>query len=641
MQPLMTRHAVLSAVMLALTAPAAHAENIVLPEAPANGGYVSVQKFGAKGDGRTDDTAAIQKAIDTIKGTPFTLYFPNGTYLISDSVGMFNAKAHSRDRFINYQGQSEAGTVIRLKDNAAGFDDPAKPKVVFAMFHGRGTGDAMHAYFNNMTIDVGSGNPGAVGLRFLSNNTGAMYHVTIRSSDPQRRGVLGLDCTQHQQGPALIKHVTVEGFDIGIQVRFTFAMVFEHITLREQRKLAFSNGGRTTIRKLVSVNRVPAIDNTRHSHLTLIEASLTGGESDAAIANREPKVFLRDVKVEGYRHAVKTSQGKLVDGSIDEWHEGPGFSLFGAQPRSLRLPVEETPEIPWEQDLSKWEVVTWTQHKEDITQRLQEAIDRAAKQGKTTIWIPCLGPRRNCSPQIYGPIRVHGSVNRILGMTGRLGVEDPNGVFAKTGKAAFVFEDLKSKAVVFERFFYIGVKPDTIPLFDNQSDAAIVIKNVNQSGGLLKKPSPGKTWFLEDVSPPGRQTTLQFGRGEKVWARQLNPESWKYEIINADGSQLWILGMKTEGRAMHIRADNGSKVELLGGVSYQSWKNQPLDPPMFVVDESSEASFTFGLHWQAPPFSRIVQETHDGQTRTLGLKDIKFGSNWHLPIYRSGGGQGN
>ena len=93
----------------------ASAENIIFPP---DAGLKNIKDYGAKGDGITDDTAAIQKAIDEVKGIPDTLYFQNGTYLISNSVGIFNGKAHSRDRFISYQGQSEAGTIIQLKDTA-------------------------------------------------------------------------------------------------------------------------------------------------------------------------------------------------------------------------------------------------------------------------------------------------------------------------------------------------------------------------------------------------------------------------------------------------------------------------------------------------------------------------------------------
>lgn len=47
---------------------------------------VSVKDFGATGDGVTDDTAAIQAAIDALPTNGRELYFPAGTYLISESL---------------------------------------------------------------------------------------------------------------------------------------------------------------------------------------------------------------------------------------------------------------------------------------------------------------------------------------------------------------------------------------------------------------------------------------------------------------------------------------------------------------------------------------------------------------------------
>ena len=85
--------------------------------------------------------------------------------------------------------------------------------------------------------------------------------------------------------------------------------------------------------------------------------------------------------------------------------------------------------------------------------------------------------------------------------------------------------------------------------------------------------------------------------------------------------------------ARHIVARNGARVELLGGVSYQSWKNQPVDPPMFTVVDS-EASFTIGFYHWNQPFTTIVEETLGGETRTLPRKGL---GHYHLPVYRAGG----
>lgn len=52
----------------------------------SNGEYVSVKQFGAIGDGSTDDTSAIQRAINNVAGLD-VIYFPKGVYKISKSSG--------------------------------------------------------------------------------------------------------------------------------------------------------------------------------------------------------------------------------------------------------------------------------------------------------------------------------------------------------------------------------------------------------------------------------------------------------------------------------------------------------------------------------------------------------------------------
>lgn len=60
------------------------------PRANANqpNNFVSVLDFGAKGDGTTDDTAAIQAALDSSGAA--TVFFPAGTYKVTDTISWQN-----------------------------------------------------------------------------------------------------------------------------------------------------------------------------------------------------------------------------------------------------------------------------------------------------------------------------------------------------------------------------------------------------------------------------------------------------------------------------------------------------------------------------------------------------------------------
>ncbi len=584
-----------------------HADNIVFP--PEAGAINVKTQYGAKGDGKTDDTAAIQKAIDENKGKPNTLYFPDGVYLVSDRVGLVGGKAHSPDRFLAYQGQSEQGTIIKVQDNCPAFQDATKPKEVFSMYNGSGTGDCMHGYFNDMTVDTGKGNPGASGVRFFSNNTGGMRNVTIRSSDPNLVGGIGLDLRQGQNGPALIKNVKVVGFDTGIAMNDAFAMTFEHITLEKQKKLGFNCTQRVSMRGLTSNNSVPVVKMaTGWATLALVDAELKGGAATevAILANDKPAIYLRNVKQTGYGALVKDSKGQMVNqASVKEWSEKP-IGAFGRDGTGIMLPIKETPEVPWESDLSKWEMIPSGAD----TAAVQKAFDDAARAGKTTVCFP-----RGGSVKINAPIRVTGSVSRIVGMESIVNVSDPSGVF-KGKQAVFTFANLTGPAIVVERFFLLGgwKFPAYATMFENKTSKPFILRNVGH-GGSTRIPGGGGEFFLEDVSP-GRSGTMKVAKGENVWLRQFNPESASANMLEVDGGTAWWLGLKTEGRYTHVAATNGAKVEVLGAASYQSWGDQKFDPPMFK-SVNSDIFYSLGFFEHKQPFSVDVEQTIGGKTERL------------------------
>ena len=63
----------------------AHAQSSALPackQPPTSPVVVNVKDKGAKGNGRSDDTAAIQAAIDAVGGTQGTVFVPDGVYMV-------------------------------------------------------------------------------------------------------------------------------------------------------------------------------------------------------------------------------------------------------------------------------------------------------------------------------------------------------------------------------------------------------------------------------------------------------------------------------------------------------------------------------------------------------------------------------
>ena len=88
--------ALIAACFMPLEASARPGASDGCAKAPTSSRVVNVKDKGARGDGRTDDTAAIQAAINKVAGTGGTVFVPDGTYMIN-SLNKENQLALGRD----------------------------------------------------------------------------------------------------------------------------------------------------------------------------------------------------------------------------------------------------------------------------------------------------------------------------------------------------------------------------------------------------------------------------------------------------------------------------------------------------------------------------------------------------------------
>ena len=609
---------------------------------PADAGAINVKtQFGAKGDGLSDDTAAIRAAIEG-PGPRWlapvrVIYFPKGTYLVSDTLDWLGPAKNWRSR-VTFQGENERATVIRLKDNSPGYQDPGTPKAMIrpGSFEpwNKNDGSGYNGFFNyifDLTVDTGSGNPGAIGIDYLGNNICGLEDVTIRTSDAQKRGVAGLSMTRNYVGPCYYRRLTVTGFDIGIVTAKTeYSHTFEHVVLSDQRVAGIENSSNVlSIRDLKSQNSVPALRNkTSLGLVTLIDSTLSGRAGASAAIENEGGIFLRHVSVSGYVKSLTDHDGATLTGTIAEF-ASPAAEPGAKNPAaSLDLAIEEPPEDVNPEPASWLSVVAEgadpTGHG-DSTQAIQLALDSDAR----VVYFP-VGLYL-----ITDTIHIRKGTRRLFGRSATLVPHSAKFGDPQNPAPVLRFEsqtaDLAIEGLSFGNFtmnFYPGAvmiedaSPRTLTLRHLDMESNYQAAYVTGSGGT------GRV-FIEDVAG-----APWFFRGpQKIWARQLDLEV-RGEKAVVDGAQLWVMGVKTERPGTVIRAIDGAALEVIGGLLYPL-RATPADQAAFVID-NARASLTYAVEAFGADKNYAIQikESRSGKEASPVTACTPRGYGCFLSLYR-------
>ncbi len=170
---------------------------------------VTAPPYRADPSGRTDATAAIQRAVNDARDHGLVCFFPEGTYLVSDTISCEQqvrkldqprqadgTTQHYWDlshRIVLFGSTKGKRPVLKLAPGARGFDDPAKPKILVWIWaqtrnDARGKQEpnwgeeqpniSFGHFFRGIDLDL-RGHAGAIGLRHSGSQGSAMFDSTI------------------------------------------------------------------------------------------------------------------------------------------------------------------------------------------------------------------------------------------------------------------------------------------------------------------------------------------------------------------------------------------------------------------------------------------------------------------------------
>lgn len=586
---------------------------------PADGGIVDVREYGAIPDDEGDDTAAIQSALDAYPNGNRIVYLPPGVFVVRDTLrwpaGDGGGNAQKRTIL---QGAGESLSILRLPQNTGGFSDGAKPKPL--IWTGGAPAQRLRNAVRDLTIEIGPQNVGAIGLQFNASNQGTIRNVAIRASDGS--GKTGLDLGHCDEiGPLLVRHLSVEGFEVGISTKWPVnSNTFEHLVLSKQRRLGWWNYHQMVfVRDLVSENRVPSIYNEKDSwgSVTLLGAHLHAIHPDRntpAIHNQR-QLYLRNVEVIGYGLAVNNDDKGRDKGDIppagilkeDTSHKNVrslfrevGDGTLAQSGEISRLPVKETPEVPWGDPVREWaNLIDFGADPTgvaDASPALQKAID----SGSRTLYLPA-----GANFLFSNVVEIRGPVQRLIGLEGRFTTEGAPIWKLVDGKHPQKLPD--APVVIIERMSNQGGGAEIRVL--HESARTLVISSA--TGFAIDGIGKGDL-FLDDLC--GHLDRV--APGQSAWCRQLNSEREGLKCRNA-GGKLWILGMKTEKTGTLIDTTAGGITELNGLFLFSNSGWNEGEAAFTVADATLNLFGVNERNFNRQPVTLWVRERQGAETREL------------------------
>ena len=549
------------------TASATTATGVVALSYPADANVINIKSapYNAVGNGIADDTAAIQAAFndwDWIglttdpnpaldRSAPKTIYFPAGTYRVTASL----VATGSTLRLV---GAGRNLTTIKLSDNNAGFQTGTTGYLLRmgeALQNGQENAGFAN-YIHHMTLDIGVGNPAAIGCRYSVANIGSMRHVTIKSSDPAKVGLRGL-MFGSSAGPGYVADVTIDGFDNGIYTETSQVnnIDFSDVTLINQRV----TGVRVTAKSLafenLTISGAPlAIDVTTALAAIVVDGLTVNGPGSGPAINLAANAYawVRDVTASGWTNLITQGGTARFTGrtAITEWgavnyRRGTASTVWGENSGYAGLHLPRTrPPVHEQYDHTKWaKPQSYGFTSGDVTTALQQAIDTS---GAEVIYLPY------GAYTISGTVTLRSTVRKLEGMCSTI-----------LGAGTLIVGNNSSGyPIIVQNITPTG----TLTIRHDSTNTAVIADIGNRTGNVNPIVETGTSatgnLFVESV---GASAYVTVNRPVNAFLRQINREHASCDI--SGGATVRIFGDNMEvgtGNDEGVVNVTGSTTEVIG-----------------------------------------------------------------------------
>ena len=363
----------------------------------------------------------------------------------------------------------------------------------------------------------------------------------------------------------------------------------------------------------------------RFPHAVIVDSHFENGTaSNAGVRINDGFLFARNVELLGYGAGIKKGDSTVAaSGMIAEYSSG-SFKAFSESRvrsgivKSMNMTVEDYPLIAWEENFNDWANVNDYGVVGDGVTDDMAAVQLAMNAGKKVVFFPKNNYR------ISGTVSIPSTVTQVQGA----------GVWIEAG----------------------GVKFDVNAL----AQGTLLLKDLELASGSIKH-SVKRHLFLESTSSAGNvytsfltdsgakvftNNTHGFARLDgtikhiKAYVRWVNNEKADYFQLNAGiNSSLWVFGFKTEKTFSVIKARDGAKMEVLGGL-LNRYSTDVEPDPVGILNDNSDLSVIAATNGPDRNWNPMIKDIQGSVTKSWLMSEFPFrgwGTNIVIPLYISYG----